>query len=418
MAWLLVMVMAVSLLVGSTVGGGTSSLTTLAASHNQIIEVIEAVATTSDQAIPAALPIGTSAQAAALIDVDSGRLLLSHNGDKKMLIASLTKVMTAIVAIEHGNLADRVKVGRRAVGKEGSSIYLKLNEEMTLEHLLYGMMLRSGNDAATAIAEHVGGSEEGFAYLMNEKARDIGMINSNFVNPHGLNEDDHYSTANDMAKLTAYALKNPVFSDIVKTKVKKVPNPHEDWDYTWYNKNKMLSFYEGADGVKTGFTKLAGRCLISSATRDGRQIAVVTLNDGNDWFDHTQWLNYGFSQYERHILIEKNDMVSGYPYVAGATLSYPLTEDERGRVEQMVIQTPLDSVHYRLGERGVLQFQLDGEVFGAVPLFEEGSRQLQLTHRSTISKSGESRSGTFRQRYWHILQQVIKAIVNGQHVDG
>src|SRR5699024_4286601 len=133
--------------------------------------------------------------------------------------------------------------------------------------------LRSGNDSAVAIAEHVGGSIEGFALLMNRKAEEIGMDQSNFVNPHGLNEEDHYSTAEDMAKLTAYALKNPVFQEIAKTKVKTAPNPNADWDYKWYNKNKMLSLYDGSDGVKTGYTKLAGRCLVSSATRDGRQLA-------------------------------------------------------------------------------------------------------------------------------------------------
>ncbi|KPV55216.1 peptidase M15, partial [Paenibacillus sp. A3] len=213
----------------------------------------------------------TGAQAAALIDVASGRLLYSSRGDKPMRIASLTKIMTAIVAIEHGRLSDRAKVSKNAFGKEGSSIYLRLNEEMNLKDLLYGLMLRSGNDAAITIAEHVGGSVEGFAFLMNEKAKVVGMTNSSFKNPSGLDEQGHYSTANDMAKLTAYALKNPVFQEIVKTKVKKVPNPNESWDYSWVNKNKMLSLYDGADGVKTGYTKLAKRCLVSSATRGGQQ---------------------------------------------------------------------------------------------------------------------------------------------------
>lgn len=367
-----------------------------------------------DDVPTAALPIGTHAQASALIDVESGRLLLSHNGDKRMLIASLTKVMTAIVAIEHGNISDVVKVGKGAVGKEGSSLYLKLDEEMSLEHMLYGLMLRSGNDAATAIAEHVGGSEEGFAHLMNEKAKMIGMTNTNFVNPHGLNAENHYSTANDMAILTAYALKNPVFSDIVKTEVKKVPNPHESWQYTWYNKNKMLAFYEGADGVKTGFTKLAGRCLISSATRDGRQLAVVTLNDGNDWLDHTQWLNYGFQTYQHHDLIEKGEIIDSYPFVSGATFTYPLANGEREQVKTDVVLLAPDSVHYKLGERGVLQFSLHGETIGSVPVFEEGSPQLKLRHTSTFSNvHKQSRLDLLKQNFFAAWQSVIKAVVNG-----
>src|SRR5690606_17687538 len=146
-------------------------------------------------------------------------------------IASLTKVMTAIVAIENGTLTDLVQVGPAAYGKEGSSLYLHLGEEMTLHTMLYGLMLRSGNDAATAIAEHVGGSLEGFVFLMNQKARELGMKNTSFKNPHGLDEDGHYSSANDMAVLTAYALRNEVFQEIVKTKVKTAPNPNEDWDY-------------------------------------------------------------------------------------------------------------------------------------------------------------------------------------------
>lgn len=374
----------------------------------------EAAASEANAVEVAALPIGTHAQASALIDVDSGRLLLSHNGDKQMLIASLTKVMTAIVAIEHGNVSDVVKVGRNAVGKEGSSLYLKLDEEMSLEHMLYGLMLRSGNDAATAIAEHVGGSEEGFAHLMNEKAKMIGMANSHFVNPHGLNAEHHYSTANDMALLTAYALKNPVFSDIVKTKVKKVPNPHEKWQYTWYNKNKMLSFYEGADGVKTGFTKLAGRCLISSATRDGRQLAVVTLNDGNDWLDHAQWLTYGFQTYRHYDLIDKGHYIDGYPLVAGASFSYPLTEDEREQVVTEIDLLSPDSVHYKLGERGVLHFKLHGETIGSVPVFEEGSHQLRLKHTSAFSNiAKQARLDVIKQNLLSTWQTVIKAIVNG-----
>lgn len=197
----------------------------------------------------------THAESAALIDVTSGRILFSKEGDKQMRIASLTKIMTAIVAIENGKLDDKVKVSAAAFGKEGSSIYLKLGEEMSLENMLYGLMLRSGNDAATAIAEHVGGSEEGFVLMMNQKAEEIGLRGTHFMNPHGLDADGHYSTASDMARLTAYALQNPVFKRIVATEQKSAPNPNESWDYSWHNKNKMLRLYEGADGVKTGYTK-------------------------------------------------------------------------------------------------------------------------------------------------------------------
>lgn len=199
--------------------------------------------------------ISTHARAAALIDVESGRLLYSSRGDEPMLIASLTKIMTALVAIESGDLTSKVKVGKNAFAKEGSSLYLKQGEEMTLEDMLYGLMLRSGNDAATAIAEHVGGSEQGFVYLMNAKAEALNLTHTHFANPHGLDAEGHYSSANDLAVLTAYAMHNPVFKEIVATKEKTADNPYEKWDYKWSNKNKMLRLYEGADGVKTGYTK-------------------------------------------------------------------------------------------------------------------------------------------------------------------
>jgi D-alanyl-D-alanine carboxypeptidase len=313
-------------------------------------------------------PIATNAEAAALIDVESGRLLYSHNGDKRMRIASLTKIMTAIVAIENGDLSDIVRTSRRAAGKEGSSIYLRVGEEMSLHHLLYGLMLRSGNDAAVAIAEHVGGSEEGFVWLMNEKARELGLANTHFMNPHGLDHDDHYSSANDLAKLTAYALRNPVFREIVKTRVKKVPNPNADWDYVWTNKNKMLAMYEGADGVKTGYTKLAHRCLVSSATRNGQQLAAVTLNDGDDWTDHQRLLDWGFEHYPLRTIVEEGRKIAGYHLAAGSAFRYPLAEGERERITTRLIVRSQDDVRTALGDVGRLELQLDGAPIGSVPL--------------------------------------------------
>jgi D-alanyl-D-alanine carboxypeptidase len=315
--------------------------------------------------------ISTGAEAAALIDVASGRILYSHRGDEPMLIASLTKIMTAIVAIEYGELTDVIRVQRSAVGKEGSSIYLKEGQEMTLHHMLYGLMLRSGNDAATAIAEHVGGTEQGFVYMMNQKAEELGLKNTSFKNPHGLDAEGHYSSANDLAKLTAYALRNPVFREIVSTKVKRVPNPGEKWDHIWYNKNKMLSLYEGADGVKTGYTKAAGRGLVSSATRDGRQMAAVTINDGNDWLDHARLLDWGFRYFATQRLIAEGETVEDTPYVAGRSFYYPLYEGEIGHVTHEVVLEQKDSVDYRLGVRGRLNFYLDGTFIGSVPLVDK-----------------------------------------------
>ncbi|WP_138492992.1 D-alanyl-D-alanine carboxypeptidase family protein [Paenibacillus pinistramenti] len=313
---------------------------------------------------------GTHAQAAALIDVESGRLLYSKQGDQILPIASLTKIMTAIVAIENGGLDKQVKVSPNAFGKEGSSIYLKLGEKMTLENMLYGLMLRSGNDAATAIAEHVGGSEQGFVYLMNQKAEMIGLTHTHFANPHGLDHKEHYSTANDLAKLTAYALHNPVFRQIVATREKRAPNPEESWDYIWLNKNKMLRMYEGADGVKTGFTKIARRCLVSSATRNGQQLAAVTLNDGDDWNDHAKMLDFGFQNYPLKTLVTGKQLIQSGDanLLTGITFQYPLNPAEASHLEQEV---KLNEAADPFGFRGRLVLKLGDQVIGSVPLYQD-----------------------------------------------
>ncbi|GAA0135593.1 D-alanyl-D-alanine carboxypeptidase DacB [Paenibacillus sp. YSY-4.3] len=315
-------------------------------------------------------PPETHAQAATLIDVKSGRILYSHHGDVEMPVASLTKIMTAIVAIEHGKLDEVVTVTKNAYRKEGSSIYLELGEEMKLENLLYGLMLRSGNDAATAIAEHVGGSEEGFVHLMNEKVKMLGLKHTQFQNPHGLDAKGHYSSANDLAVITAYGLQNPVFKEIVKTRSKRAPNPNNPWDYKWDNKNKMLRFYEGADGVKTGYTKTARRCLVSSASRSGQQLAVVTLNDGDDWNDHQKLLDYGFANYPLKEIIGAGQPVEN-EFVTGTGFSYALANGELERVQRKLFLKNARANDF--GYRGQIKISLDGHEIGQVPIYEQGS---------------------------------------------
>jgi len=356
--------------------------------------------------------ISTNAVGAALIDVESGRILYSTKGDVPMRIASLTKIMTAIVAIENGKLDDKVKVSKTAFGKEGSSIYLKLGEEMRLEDMLYGLMLRSGNDAATAIAEHIGGSVEGFVYLMNEKAKMLGMEHSHFTNPSGLDEGEgHRSSANDMAKLTAYALKNPIFAQIVSTKVKKVPNPNETWDYTWLNKNKMLSMFDGADGVKTGYTKLAKRCLVSSATRGGQKLAVVTLNDPNDWADHARLLQYGFNNYPLQTIATKGDATEGNPWVVGHTVSYPLAQGEASLLSKKVTLTDPTSTDYRLGERGLLHVYMNQKLIETVPLYDKTSTRMKDDDKSAFSfKPGLPYKETLFTKYVFICRLLAQEL--------
>ena len=356
------------------------------------------------------VPPTNHAEAASLIDVTSGRILYSKKGDERMRIASLTKIMTAIVAIERGNLKDQVKVGKNAYAKEGSSLFLKLGEEMSLENMLYGLMLRSGNDAAAAIAEHVGGSEEGFVMMMNEKAEELGLTGSHFMNPHGLDHDEHYSTANDLAKLTSYALKNPTFQEIVKTQTKTAPNPNEKWDYKWGNKNKMLKMYEGADGVKTGYTKKAFRCLVSSATRNGQQLAVVTLNDGNDWNDHARMLDYGFEHYPLQEITQKGQKIKEHTLVAGLSFQYPLTADEQGRLVKKLILEKQAHPDLSFGLRGFIELSLNGALIGRVPVFEQGSLlpENTLLEKSEASSAPEYRAMTLWERAGQVLKHMFE----------
>ncbi|WP_419873788.1 D-alanyl-D-alanine carboxypeptidase family protein [Candidatus Pristimantibacillus sp. PTI5] len=357
-------------------------------------------------------PLHTNARASALIDVESGRLLFSSNGDTSMRIASLTKIMTAIVAIDNGKLTDMVKTSKRAVGKEGSSIYLQLGEKMSLLNMLYGLMLRSGNDAATAIAEHVGGSEEGFVHLMNEKAAFLGLTHTQFKNPHGLDEEGHYSSANDLAKLTAYALKNEVFAEIVSTRVKKVPNPHEKWEYSYTNKNKMLSMYEGADGVKTGYTKKSLRCLVSSATREGQQLAAVTINDGDDWADHRKMLDWGFGNYPLKEIAAKGQQISGYPYTVGQSFKYPLAEEESNDIQSRLVLHNMDSIRYTFGERGILEWHMNNIKIGAVPVYDAASPKLEQSVKSpkALQSLADFRKAVNQDKHEPLFGSVIKVL--------
>ena len=224
--------------------------------------------------------VETSAASAILMDADSGRVLYERNADRKMLIASTTKILTALVAIEEGDLHDSVKVSREAAYTEGSAMYLTEGETLTLETLLYGVLLCSGNDAAVAVAQHVGGSVKGFVALMNEKARELGMEHSSFANPNGLDDEQHYSTARDMAKLARAALENETLMRIASTRSVTIGGR------TMTNHNKLLHYVDGCLGLKTGYTKAAGRTLVSCAEKNGQRLIAVTLQDGNDWADH------------------------------------------------------------------------------------------------------------------------------------
>lgn len=250
----------------------------------------------------------TSAQSMLLLENSTNRVLYEKNADKKRPMASTTKIVTAITVIENEKNLDRtVKVPNSAVGVEGSSVYLEKDEELKIIDLLHGLMLQSGNDCAVALAISVGGSVERFAEMMNLTAKKAGAENSNFVNPHGLHDDNHYTTARDLALISSYAMKNPVFESIVSTKRYTMPWKGRDYDRIVINKNKILSTFDGGDGIKTGFTKRAGRCLVSSAKRDGMRVICVVLDCGPMFEECAALMERAFSEYrlEKILNIEK-----------------------------------------------------------------------------------------------------------------
>lgn len=263
-----------------------------------------------------------SAQSAILVDADTGRVLYEKNSDKRSLIASTTKIMTALVVCEQCNVLDRVRIPKEAVGIEGSSMYLQEGEILTVQELLYGLMLRSGNDAAVALAIYCGGTVEGFSQLMNDKAHRLDLRNTHFENPHGLDSPGHYSTASDLATLTVYAMKNPIFRKTVSTKNVTVGSR------SLQNHNKLLWQYPGANGVKTGYTKAAGRILVSGAEREGRQLICVTMNAPDDWEDHRRLLDYGSSGYTMMKILEKGKCVGTVEVAGGDQESVTLLASE------------------------------------------------------------------------------------------
>ncbi|CAN7339861.1 D-alanyl-D-alanine carboxypeptidase family protein [Rossellomorea sp. LjRoot5] len=282
-----------------------------------------------------------SAQKAILMDQETGRILYEKDAHTQSRIASITKIMTAILAVESGKMDQKVTVSQNAAGTEGSSLYLKAGEKIKLEDLVYGLMLRSGNDGAVAIAEFVGGSLDGFVYMMNEKAKEIGMENTHFSNPHGLDDhEDHYSTAYDMAILARYSMENDRYKEIAGTKVHTAPNPDEKWDRKWKNKNRLLTeLYKYSTGGKTGYTKLAKRTLVSTASKDGENLIAVTLNGPDDWNDHIGMFEYGFKHYDYKIVLDKgriekmdDEIYKDHAYLKRESV-LPLTDDEVDKVK-------------------------------------------------------------------------------------
>lgn len=344
-----------------------------------------------------------SAKSAVLMEKNSGRVLYIKNGHDLLPMASTTKIMTAILAIERGNMEQEVVVGKNASGVEGSSIWLSSGEKMKLKDMLYGLMLSSGNDAAIAIAEHLGGSVKGFVEMMNLKAKEIGANNTNFSNPNGLHDEGHYTTAYDLALISCYAMKNPVFCEIVNTKYKQIPWEGHEYDRVVKNKNKILWQYEGGNGIKTGYTKNAGKCLSAGAQKNGMQLVAVVLNDGDMFKDCMNLLNYGFENYNLYTILEKGEKAGTLHIKNGKQenldvfydedILLPISENEKGNIVKRInlekeIQAPVKK----------------GQTVGTAEIWLNGKKMafLQLKANCSIEEN------SYHYNFFKILDEWLK----------
>lgn len=336
-----------------------------------------------------AAEVETSAVSAILVDADSGRVLYEKNAHELRLIASITKLMTALVAVESKpDLSEVVTVQAEWLeGAEGSSIYLMPGNELTLEELLYGMLLESGNDAAQVVACYCAGDMETFAQWMNLRASDLGMVNSRFCNPSGLNADGHYSTAYDMALCAIACMEHEIIAKIVSTKSITFGTR------TFTNHNKLLSMYDGCVGMKTGYTQRAGRTLVTCAERDGQRLVAVTITAPDDWNDHMAMYDYGFFTYPERELCLEGEQVRTIPVTGSlirfvgvapiAAMRYPLME---GESVETVIQLP-DEVAAPVSAGGIagrMDFYLDGKQVGSTYLVYTRSADYHLFSQKSL----------------------------------
>ena len=324
--------------------------------------------------------VETSAHSAVIIEARYGNVLYEKNAHERATMASTTKIMTALCAIEEGDMNRKIKVHDSAVGVEGSSMYLTRGEEITLRELVYGLMLSSGNDAAVAIACAVSGSVEDFAKLMNDKAERIGAKNTQFKNPNGLDEEGHYTTAYDLAKIAAHAMKNEEFRKIVSTYQTTVSGP--DGKRYLTNHNKLLKMMDGCIGVKTGFTKKSGRCLVSACERDGMEVVAVTLNAPDDWNDHMAMTNYAYTRLCAKTVAQKGESF-GYvgvkkgtsnrvEAVCADTFWVPASDDVR-YVSVYEMPKSITAPVKKGSKVGTLKVYMDSEVVASVPIVAKNS---------------------------------------------
>lgn len=326
----------------------------------------------------------SNAVSTVLIDMDSGRILYANNAHHVQSVASISKIMTAVVALENTNIKKKIVVGDEILKAYGSGVYIKQGERLTIEDLLYGLMLRSGNDAAISIASHVSLDVSKFVDKMNDKAKSLSMDDTVFNNPSGLDEEKgNFSSAYDMALLMSYAMRNDEFRKIVGTKVYTLKTNKNV--YKWRNKNKLLFSYRYTTGGKTGFTKKAKRTLVTSAFKDGLNLAVVTINDGSDWKDHESLYEEAFSKYTNYLILSKGNLSIPFDdyynddklYIKN-DVSYPLLEGEKDSVR---VKYELDKRRsYKSGDKvGYVKVYLDDKLVKSEKIYVKCVKSKRLS---------------------------------------
>lgn len=310
-----------------------------------------------------------------VMDTDSGRVLFENRSHEKRLIASITKILTAIVVLENNDINKEVIVGNEILKMYGTSIYLEVGEKMRIEDLLYGLLLRSGNDSAVALAVATAGSEKKFVELMNKKAKEIGMNDSSFSNSHGLDENTkNYSTAYDMAILSKYATKNKTYQRIVATKKYILSTGKKT--YLWYNRNKLLNSYEFCTGGKNGYTPSAGKTLVTTATKNNLNLTIVTLNDGDEYTTHKNLYENNFSKYEKYLIVDKKNFRIDEDYIDGEvylkdSFYYPLTKNEIDKISTLVSINK----NKKSNVAGKINVYLDKKEIGKVAIYKKTQKK-------------------------------------------
>lgn len=321
--------------------------------------------------------VADSAKAACVMNMSTGEIVFEKNAHERLPMASTTKIMTALTALRNSETDEAVKISINAQNQEGSSMYARAGDSISMQDMLYGLMLNSGNDAAVAVAEHISGSADEFAKLMNSEARALGAKNTSFKNPNGLHDDEHFTTAADLALITRAAMQSEEFRRIVMTRsytARSLVNPDKVYDL--YNHNKLLKSYDGATGVKTGYTENAGRCLVSAAKRDGMEFIAVTLNDRNDWNTHKELLDEAFSQYEARVLVREGECIKElvrdcgtYKLCAQEDFVFASRKDKKENVQMQVhLAKNLEGAINKDEKVGYIEFILDGEKIGTVAI--------------------------------------------------